>query len=101
MHAFVVMPDHVHLLFTPLWDENKERFCLAEIMSGIKGVSAHRINREIGRQGHIWQREFFDHVVRKGTMDAKLAYVVENPLYARLVDDPYDYPWLWVDPSLK
>ena len=42
LHVAVVMPDHVHLIFTPLVNSGKrEIYSLAEIMGGIKGASAH------------------------------------------------------------
>ena len=53
--AAVVMPDHVHLLLTPLKDEGGNSYGLAEIMSGIKGASAHSVNRMLGRRGSVWQ----------------------------------------------
>src|SRR5262249_7947867 len=43
MHALVVMPDHVHLLFTPHADPEGNPYGLTEILSGIKGASAHTI----------------------------------------------------------
>ena len=43
LHAVVVMPDHVHLLFTPLKNEKEQPYTLAEIMHGIKGASAHSV----------------------------------------------------------
>lgn len=43
------MPDHVHLIFTPLTHvEAKEIHSLAEIMDAIKGASAHQINKALG-----------------------------------------------------
>ncbi len=58
LHAAVVMPDHVHLIFTPpVYSEKSEVNSLAEIMDGIKGASAHLINRELGRKGKVWQTE--------------------------------------------
>src|SRR5438045_3702103 len=45
MIAFVVMPNHIHLIFTPLRDNLGESYTLAEIMSGIKGASAHSVNK--------------------------------------------------------
>jgi REP element-mobilizing transposase RayT len=45
MHGAVVMPDHVHLVFTPLRDPSPARYGMAEIMNGIKGASAHSVNR--------------------------------------------------------
>jgi REP element-mobilizing transposase RayT len=44
LRALVVMPDHIHMIFTPLVDvENAEVFSLARITKGIKGTSAHLI----------------------------------------------------------
>lgn len=48
----VVMPDHVHLIFTPLIDhEAMEVFSLAKIMDAIKGASSHKINKALHRKG--------------------------------------------------
>jgi REP element-mobilizing transposase RayT len=52
MHAFVVMPTHVHLLFTPLENDRGEAYSLAEIMHGIKGASSHSVNKLLGKRGH-------------------------------------------------
>ncbi|MGH9579051.1 MAG: transposase [Terriglobales bacterium] len=65
LHAAVVMPDHAHLILTPMVSaERAAVFTLAEIMSGIKGTSSHRINRRLERLGRIWQEESFDRVLR-------------------------------------
>jgi REP element-mobilizing transposase RayT len=97
LKAAVVMPDHVHLIFTPLVDpEAMEIHSLAEIMNGIKGASAHKINKILGRKGRVWQAESFDHVLRcSENLDAKVAYLLENPVRAGLVGTWMDYPWLW------
>src|SRR5947209_1696446 len=61
----VVMPDHVHMIFTPLIDyAADEVWSLAGIMDAIKGASAHRINKALHRKGRVWQSESFDHVLR-------------------------------------
>jgi REP element-mobilizing transposase RayT len=52
LHAAVVMPNHVHLLFTALEDDKGEPFSLAEIMKGIKGVSARR-NKSAAKEKRI------------------------------------------------
>jgi REP element-mobilizing transposase RayT len=49
MHATVVMPDHVHLIFTPLADEDGS-FSIPLIMHAIKSESAHRINKALNRK---------------------------------------------------
>src|ERR1700693_2149130 len=50
LHGAVVMPDHVHLVLTPLY-EGSAYFSVAEIMQGIKSTSAHKINRLLNRGG--------------------------------------------------
>ena len=97
LKAAVIMPDHVHIIFTPLVDsEGMEIYCLAEIMDGIKGASAHKINRELGRKGKVWQTESFDHVLRSSeSLDAKILYLLENPVRAGLVREWGQYSWSW------
>src|SRR5580698_6401559 len=58
LHVAVVMPDHAHLILTPLVDEVRLGiFSLVEILRAIKGASAHTINRSLGRAGPVWQEE--------------------------------------------
>jgi len=97
LRVAVVMPDHVHMIYTPLVNfEKKEIYSLAEIMDGVKGASAHRINTALGRKGTVWQAESFDHVLRSSeSLDAKIQYLLENPVRRGLVRDWAEYPWLW------
>jgi REP element-mobilizing transposase RayT len=99
MFAFVIMPNHVHLLFTALPDDNGEPFPLAQIMKGIKGSSAYGINKLLGRRGALWQDESFDHVMRSGTFQNKFNYILANPIDAGLAARPDQYQWLWTQPS--
>ncbi len=90
------MPDHVHLVLTPLYDGNSF-FSVAEIMQGIKSASAHKINRFLNRVGQVWQRESFDRVLRREeSIRAKVEYMVQNPVRAGLVRTAMEYRWLWV-----
>ena len=92
------MPDHVHLVFTPLVNPaESEIYSLAEIMGAIKGASAQLINCALGRTGRVWQTESFDRVLRSSeSLDAKIAYILENPVRKGLVGACVDYPWMWV-----
>jgi REP element-mobilizing transposase RayT len=103
LRVAIVMPDHVHLIFTPLVDKQAMEVCsLAEIMDSIKGASAHKINKTLGRSGRVWQAESFDHVVRSSEgLDAKIQYVLENPKRRGLVGERTDYPWLWKKPFVN
>ena len=91
MRVAVVMPDHVHLIFSILGS-----LALPDIMRGIKGVSSRRINQLLGGKGPLWQDESFDHVVRNYEWSQrKVDYVCDNPVRAGIVRSPDDYPWLW------
>lgn len=59
LHAFVVMPEHVHLLLTPASDVTIER-----AVQLIKGAYSHELGAIIGRDQEIWQRGFTDHRIR-------------------------------------
>ena len=97
LQVVVVMPEHVHLIFTPLVNgAQMVVWGLAEITDAIKGASAHKINRALGRKGRVWQPESFDHVLRSSeNVDEKLQYVLENPVRRGLVERWEDYPWTW------
>ena len=56
--AWVVMPNHVHLLVTPA--EGKE---LSVILHSLKSYTAHKANRILGRTGRFWQRESFERYI--------------------------------------
>ena len=95
LHAAVIMPDHVHLLFTPLTDEDG-LISIAEILQAIKGAAAHRINKYLGRKARVWQEESFDCAMREvENVRGKIEYVLGNPVRAGLVGNPFDYRWLW------
>ena len=67
-HAWVIMPNHVHLLFTP-------KFRLEKLMQTWKGVSARRIG-----QGSIWQKNYRDTMIRDGGHFANaVRYIRRNP----------------------
>jgi REP element-mobilizing transposase RayT len=97
LYVAVVMPNHVHLILTPLINERpSQMFSLIEIMRGIKGSSGRRINQQMGRHGAVWQEESFDHVLRCSEgLDAKVEYVLQNPVRRGLVNDWRQYRWVW------
>jgi REP element-mobilizing transposase RayT len=103
LRAAVIMPDHVHLILTPLTDKSRRTIIsLVEIMKAIKGVSAHAINRHSGIHATIWQEESFDRVVRSSeSLDAKIAYILENPVRKGLVGDWHEYRWIWLAPEVN
>ena len=88
-------------MFTPLYDGDS-LYSVAEIMQGIKSASAHSINRLLSRSGQVWQRESFDRVLRREeSISAKVEYMIQNPVRARLVQTATEYRWLWVSDLAK
>jgi len=100
LYAAVVMPDHVHLLLSPLRDEQGWPYPLVDILQCMKSVTAHRINKLSQRLGPVWEEESFDHVLRSDeSLAEKCTYIQQNPVRRGFVLRPEDYRWLWVDPK--
>ncbi|SJM95001.1 conserved hypothetical protein [Crenothrix polyspora] len=94
--AFVLMPDHLHWLFT-LQNDNT----LAEVMKHVKGTSSYLIQKNRRERGAIqlhhplWQDGYHDRALRKEEDLQQIArYIVANPLRTGLVTKIGDYP-LW------
>jgi REP element-mobilizing transposase RayT len=80
LHAWVVMPNHAHVLFTQLGDHT-----LASLMHSWKGFSARQINARMNQTGTIWQKSYFDRMIRDWDHFANCArYIRNNPLKAKL-----------------
>jgi putative transposase len=88
LHAFVVMPNHVHLLLAP-------KRPLQGIMNGIKGSTAHAANTILGRTGRpFWQDESFDRWVRTEKEFGNIfRYIEWNPVTAGLARRPEEGLW--------
>ncbi len=88
LRAYVVMPNHVHVLLDPLVP-------LQRLTSGIKGVSARDANIRLGRVGKpFWQDESFDHWIRDaGQLERTKTYIENNPVKASLCARPQDWQW--------
>jgi REP element-mobilizing transposase RayT len=98
LHAAVVMPDHVHLMLTPLRDEKGWPYSLPTILKQLKGTTARTINKLLDSNGPVWQEESFDHVLRsQESLEEKLEYIRQNPVRRGSVKRPEDYKWLWIE----
>lgn len=88
LHAFVVMPNHVHLLVTPLIPVSK-------IMHSLKRFTAREANRILHLTGKaFWQDESYDHLVRDSTEFQRICRYIEcNPVKAGLVSSPEEFLW--------
>jgi putative DNA methylase len=88
LHAWVAMPNHVHLLITPLTEVSK-------VMQSLKRFTARECNKVIGRIGQpFWQDESYDRLVRDTSEFARIArYIEMNPVKAGLVTAPEKFLW--------
>jgi putative transposase len=87
LHAFVVTPNHVHLLATPAVE-------LQKLTRSLKGITSKRANAVLGLTGTpFWQEESYDHLLRAGEFDKIRSYIEENPVRAGLARDAADFPW--------
>jgi REP-associated tyrosine transposase len=87
--AVVIMPDHAHLLLSPLRDESGWPFPLVDILQCLKSATAHRINKLFHISGPVWEEESFDHVLRSDeSLKEKCEYIRQNPVKAGLVGRP-------------
>jgi putative transposase len=94
LHAFVIMPDHLHLLVTPIESVEKS-------MQLIKGGFSFRAKRELEWHGEIWQPGFTDHRVRdEEDWQRHLEYIRTNPIEAKLASDVALYEFMGL-PSIE
>ncbi|MDF1514606.1 MAG: transposase [Anaerolineae bacterium] len=101
LHTFCIMPNHVHMVFTPTLRADETYRSLDSIMHSIKSFTAHQAKKILGRKGAFWQSESYDHVVRDAKEGNRIAaYIIYNPVKAGLVDDPDDWPWTYVAEGL-
>jgi REP element-mobilizing transposase RayT len=97
LHAWVVMPNHVHVVVWPMPNHT-----LSRIVQSWKRHSAREVNKILSRTGQaFWQPEPFDHWIRNDVEHGRCcSYVVNNPVKARLCDSPESWRWssAWREP---
>ena len=75
LHSYVIMPNHIHLLIEP-----KGQATIQQIIKTIKSVSAHKINKYINQTGSIWQKEYYDRIIRnEDHYNRVFNYIRQNP----------------------
>jgi REP element-mobilizing transposase RayT len=88
LFAWCIMPNHVHVVLKVFPGHS-----LAEIIHSWKSFSAKQANILLNRSGSLWQREYYDHLLRDETeFERAVCYVAENPEKAGL----RNYRWVWV-----
>jgi putative transposase len=94
LHEFVLMPDHFHLLITPL-------STLERALQLIKGGFSFRAKKELSFQGEIWEKSFYDRRVRDWEEYAAFRlYIHKNPVQRGLVSITEEYSYSSARPGL-
>lgn len=89
LSAWVVMPNHIHLLVTRFASET-----LADIMQSLKSITSHKANKALGRCGQFWMLDYFDRYIRNARhFEKTVQYIENNPVKARLCLRPSDWPY--------
>ena len=87
LHEYVLMPDHVHVLITPV-------VTLERSVQFMKGGFSFRAKKELRSSIEIWQRGFSDHRIRdRQDFEAHVEYIYQNPLGRRLGESITEYPY--------
>jgi putative transposase len=89
VYAFCLMTNHVHLLLAP-----SEAGALGRLMKRLAGRQTRHHNRLEGRSGTLWESRYKSSVVQRDNyLLACSRYIELNPVRARIVNLPEDYPW--------
>ena len=80
LHAWVIMPNHVHLLLTPFQK-------LEIIVHSCKSYTASAANKTLNARGKFWFPEYFDRFIRnRKHFENTLTYIENNPVKAALCE---------------
>ena len=97
LHEWVVMPNHTHVLLTPL-----EAIPLSSILHSWKAYTAKQANAMLGRSGAFWDSDYFDRAIRNERHFSVTAqYIRANPVNAGLCAAPEDWRWSSAAPSVR
>jgi len=92
LHAWCVMPNHVHVIFSVL-PARTPALRLSSIIQSWKSFTAKEANRLLARTGSFWQREYYDHLVRDDEDFVRcIEYTINNPVKAGLCERWEDWP---------
>jgi putative transposase len=96
LHAFVLMPEHFHLLLTP------EGVPLERAVQLIKGGYSHAVRGRWGSTMEIWERGFTDHRIRDAEdFEHHRMYIHRNPVERKLVEQPSEFRYCSAFPGFR
>ncbi|MFQ6002996.1 MAG: transposase [Candidatus Zixiibacteriota bacterium] len=88
IYIYCLMPDHLHILLNPA-DSN---MTVSRFIQTFKSQTGFWYKKQYGTP--LWQRGFYDHIIRKNESLIKIAqYILDNPVRKRLVEKAEQYPY--------
>jgi len=88
LNAWVLMPNHLHVLFTV------RGVPMSRTVENWKKFTAHEANKLLQRHGKFWAEDYWDTFMRDPAHQLKTRrYIENNPVKARLVREPEQWPW--------
>lgn len=89
VHAYVLMPNHVHLLVTPMADHG-----VTHLMQDVGRKYVRYVNHRYQRTGTLWEGRYKSSLIDSDAyLLACMRYIELNPVRAGLVREPNDYLW--------
>jgi len=87
LHAWVIMPNHVHLLLTAM-----NGYTISQIVHSCKSYTSNKTNKILGRRKRFWFPEAFDRFIRDyDHFEKTLSYIERNPVKAGLCKNQSDW----------
>jgi putative transposase len=95
LHAFVVMPGHIHILLSP-------KTSLEKAAQFIKGGFSYRAKKELGSNMEVWQKGFSDHRIRDlSDYEGHVVYIHENSVRRGLCERASEFPYSSAHPGFE
>lgn len=89
VHAYVLMPNHVHLLVTPMAEHG-----VTHLMQDVGRKYVRYVNHRYQRTGTLWEGRYKSSLIdSEAYLLACMRYIELNPIRAGLVQRPEDYLW--------
>ncbi len=86
VYAYVLMPEHIHLLIN-----EPPQILLAQFLKAVKQVTSRKLR---GAREKFWQERYYDSNIRAEKARSEvIRYIHRNPVQRGLVTKPEDWPW--------
>jgi REP element-mobilizing transposase RayT len=90
LYVYCLMPDHLHILISP----RDTGTSISDFIKSFKSLTT-RIYWKFSDKGKLWQRGFYDHIVRKEEDLVEITkYILNNPVRKGLVEVDQEYPYV-------